>query len=87
MTPTSLTEKSLIYPVVKLVLTEVFPGANLLIDGEIPRGIYLRIGQSGAGKTVFCKSFIARGHQTRWIIFNITERGISMVEEDTPRCA
>ena len=41
--------------------TEVFPGANLLIDGQIPRGIYLLTGPSGAGKTVFCKTFIARG--------------------------
>jgi len=44
-----------------MVLTEVFPGASLLIDGEIPRGIYLLTGHSGAGKTVFCKTFIARG--------------------------
>jgi KaiC/GvpD/RAD55 family RecA-like ATPase len=44
-----------------MVLTEVFPGAGLLIDGEIPRGIYLLTGHSGAGKTVFCKTFIARG--------------------------
>jgi len=40
---------------------EVFPGASLLIDGEIPRGIYLLTGNSGAGKTVFCETFIARG--------------------------
>ena len=46
---------------VKLVLTEVFPGASLLIEGEIPRGIYLLMGHSGAGKTIFCKDFIARG--------------------------
>jgi KaiC/GvpD/RAD55 family RecA-like ATPase len=32
-----------------------------LIDGEIPRGIYLLTGPSGAGKTVFCHTFIARG--------------------------
>ncbi len=44
-----------------MALTEVFPGASLLIDGEIPRGIYLLTGHSGAGKTVFCKTFIARG--------------------------
>jgi len=44
-----------------MVSTEVFPGASLLIDGEIPRGIYLLTGDSGAGKTVFCKTFIARG--------------------------
>ena len=44
-----------------MVLGEVFPGASLLIDGELPRGIYLLMGQSGAGKTVFCESFIARG--------------------------
>jgi KaiC/GvpD/RAD55 family RecA-like ATPase len=47
--------------VIKMVSTEVFPGASLLIDGEIPRGIYLLMGNSGAGKTVFCKTFIARG--------------------------
>jgi KaiC/GvpD/RAD55 family RecA-like ATPase len=45
----------------KMVSTEVFPGASLLIDGEIPRGIYLLAGPSGAGKTSFCKTFIARG--------------------------
>jgi KaiC/GvpD/RAD55 family RecA-like ATPase len=45
----------------KMVLAEVFPGASLLIDGEIPRGIYLLIGNSGSGKTSFCKTFIARG--------------------------
>ena len=45
----------------EMVLTEVFPGASLLIDREIPRGIYLLTGHSGAGKTVFCETFIARG--------------------------
>jgi KaiC/GvpD/RAD55 family RecA-like ATPase len=45
----------------RMALNEVFPGANLLIDGEIPRGIYLLIGHSGAGKTIFCETFIARG--------------------------
>ena len=49
------------YQKVRMVLTEAFPGANLLIDGEIPRGIYLLIGNSGSGKTSFCKTFIARG--------------------------
>jgi KaiC/GvpD/RAD55 family RecA-like ATPase len=44
-----------------MVLAEVFPGASLLIDGELPRGIYLLMGHSGAGKTVFCETFIARG--------------------------
>jgi KaiC/GvpD/RAD55 family RecA-like ATPase len=44
-----------------MVSAEVFPGARLLIDGEIPRGIYLLTGPSGAGKTVFCHTFIARG--------------------------
>ena len=32
-----------------------------MIDWEIPRGIYLLTGPSGAGKTVFCHTFIARG--------------------------
>jgi KaiC/GvpD/RAD55 family RecA-like ATPase len=41
--------------------SEVFPGANLLIEGEVPRGVYLLVGNSGAGKTTFCKTFIARG--------------------------
>ena len=45
----------------KMVLTEVFPGSSLLIEGALPRGIYLLMGHSGAGKTVFCKDFIARG--------------------------
>jgi KaiC/GvpD/RAD55 family RecA-like ATPase len=44
-----------------MVLTEVFPGAGLLIEGEVPRGVYLLIGNSGSGKTTFCKTFIARG--------------------------
>ena len=50
-----------IISVIKMVSTEVFPGASLLIEGEVPRGIYLLTGHSGAGKTVFCKTFIARG--------------------------
>jgi KaiC/GvpD/RAD55 family RecA-like ATPase len=45
----------------KMVSTEVFPGASFLVDGEIPRGVYLLIGPSGAGKTTFCKAFIAKG--------------------------
>jgi KaiC/GvpD/RAD55 family RecA-like ATPase len=44
-----------------LVLAEVFPGASLLINEEIPRGIYLLMGHSGAGKTIFCETFVARG--------------------------
>ena len=44
-----------------MVLTEVFPGSSILIDGEVPRGIYLLMGHSGAGKTVFCETFIAKG--------------------------
>jgi KaiC/GvpD/RAD55 family RecA-like ATPase len=46
---------------IMMVLTEVFPGASLLIEGELPRGIYLLMGHSGAGKTVFCQTFIANG--------------------------
>jgi KaiC/GvpD/RAD55 family RecA-like ATPase len=44
-----------------MVLTEVFPGSSLLIEGEVPRGIYLLMGHAGAGKTVFCETFIAKG--------------------------
>ena len=44
-----------------MVSTEAFPGSSLLIDGELPRGIYLLMGHSGAGKTVFCETFMARG--------------------------
>jgi KaiC/GvpD/RAD55 family RecA-like ATPase len=44
-----------------MVSTEVFPGASFLINGEIPRGVYLLTGPSGAGKTTFCKTFIAMG--------------------------
>ncbi|MGA2681517.1 MAG: ATPase domain-containing protein [Candidatus Bathyarchaeia archaeon] len=40
---------------------EDFPGASFLIHGEVPRGVYLLTGPSGAGKTTFCKTFIARG--------------------------
>src|SRR5512136_2593457 len=58
-----------------MVLTEVFPGASLLIDGEIPSGIYLLTGNSGAGKTVFCKDFIARGLANQ-------ETGIYLSAED-----
>jgi KaiC/GvpD/RAD55 family RecA-like ATPase len=58
-----------------MVLTDVFPGASLLIDGEIPRGIYLLTGNSGAGKTVFCKDFIARGLANQ-------ETGIYLSAED-----
>ena len=45
----------------KAVQTDVFPGASFLIHGEIPRGVYLLTGPPGAGKTTFCKTFIARG--------------------------
>jgi KaiC/GvpD/RAD55 family RecA-like ATPase len=45
----------------KAVQTEVFPGASFLINGEVPRGVYLLTGPSGAGKTTFCKTFIANG--------------------------
>ena len=41
--------------------SEVFPGASFLVNGEIPHGIYLLTGPSGAGKTTFCKTFIANG--------------------------
>ncbi len=44
-----------------MVSTEVFPGARFLIDGEIPRGVYLLTGPPGAGKTTFCKTFAAIG--------------------------
>jgi len=59
----------------KMVSTEVFPGANFLIDREIPRGIYLIIGPSGAGKTSFCQTFIARGLSNQ-------EPGIYLSTED-----
>ena len=59
----------------KMALTEAFPGANFLIDGEIPRGIYLIIGPSGAGKTSFCQTFIARGLSNQ-------EPGIYLSTED-----
>ncbi|MGD0645313.1 MAG: RAD55 family ATPase [Candidatus Bathyarchaeia archaeon] len=32
-----------------------------MIDGKVPRGVYLLTGPSGAGKTTFCKTFIAKG--------------------------
>jgi KaiC/GvpD/RAD55 family RecA-like ATPase len=43
------------------VPTEVFPGAHLLTEGEIPHGVYLLSGPIGSGKTSFCKTFIAKG--------------------------
>jgi len=44
---------------------DVFPGSSLLIDGQVPHGIYLLMGHSGAGKSVFCETFIARGLANR----------------------
>jgi ABC-type molybdate transport system ATPase subunit len=46
--------------VMKMLSNEVFPSASLLIETEISRGIYLLIGNSGVGKTSFCKTFSAR---------------------------
>jgi KaiC/GvpD/RAD55 family RecA-like ATPase len=59
----------------KMVSTEVFPAASLLIDGEVPRGIYLLTGPTGAGKTSFCKTFIAQGLANR-------ETGIYLSTDD-----
>jgi KaiC/GvpD/RAD55 family RecA-like ATPase len=56
-----LNEKIALQPMPNEVSIEVFPGSSLLIDGEIPRGIYLLTGSTGSGKTSFCKNFIARG--------------------------
>lgn len=62
-----------------MVSIEVFPGASLLIEREMPRGIYLLIGPSGVGKTIFCKSFVARG-------LSIQESGIYLsTDEDCER--
>lgn len=58
---------------------EIFSGAALLVAGEIPRGIYLLMGPSGAGKTVFCKSFLING-------FSNQEPGIYLsTDEDCER--
>lgn len=40
---------------------EVFPGSNRLIEGELPPQTILLIGQSGIGKTIFCKQFAYNG--------------------------
>jgi KaiC/GvpD/RAD55 family RecA-like ATPase len=58
-----------------MVSTEVFPAASLLVHGEVPRGIYLLTGPTGAGKTSFCKTFIARGLANR-------ETGIYLSTDD-----
>jgi hypothetical protein len=53
-------------------------------------GIFeMRLDDIGYEITRMFRIFSIKGvkHQTRWIIFTITERGISMVEDSTPRCA
>jgi KaiC/GvpD/RAD55 family RecA-like ATPase len=53
-------------------------------------GIFeMRLDDTGSEITRMFRIFSIKGvkHQTRWIIFNITERGISMVDDSTPRCA
>ncbi len=41
--------------------TDVFPGSAKLVEGELPPASLLLIGQSGVGKTVFCKQFLYNG--------------------------
>ena len=40
---------------------EVFPGSTRLIEGIFPSQTILLIGQSGIGKTIFCKQFAYNG--------------------------
>lgn len=41
--------------------SDVFPGSSRLIEGALPPSSLLLIGQSGVGKTIFCKQFIYNG--------------------------
>jgi len=53
-------------------------------------GIFeMRLDDVGSEITRMFRIFSIRGvkHQTRWIVFTITDGGISMVEDNTPRCA
>jgi KaiC/GvpD/RAD55 family RecA-like ATPase len=49
----------------------------------------MRLDDIGSEITRMFRIFSIKGvkHLTRWIVFTITERGISMVEDNTPRCA
>jgi KaiC/GvpD/RAD55 family RecA-like ATPase len=40
---------------------DVFPGSSRLIEGKPPCASLLLIGQSGVGKTIFCKQFLQNG--------------------------
>ena len=40
---------------------DVFPGSSRLIEGKSPCASLLLIGQSGVGKTIFCKQFLRNG--------------------------
>jgi KaiC/GvpD/RAD55 family RecA-like ATPase len=40
---------------------DVFPGSSKLIEGKPPCASLLLIGQSGVGKTIFCKQFLQNG--------------------------
>ena len=41
--------------------SDIFPGSNKLVEGQVPAQSFLLIGQSGIGKTIFCKQFIYNG--------------------------
>jgi hypothetical protein len=49
----------------------------------------MRLDDVGSEITRMFRVFSIKGvkHQTRWVIFTITERGVSLVEDSTPRCA
>ena len=38
--------------------SELFPGSKKLVEGGLPSQSLLLLGQSGIGKTIFCKQFI-----------------------------
>ena len=48
-----------------------------------------KIDETGSEITRLFRIFSLKGvnHQTRWIIFTISERGLTMAEDNTPRCA
>jgi KaiC/GvpD/RAD55 family RecA-like ATPase len=41
--------------------SDVFPGSSRLVEGAPPSSALLLIGQSGVGKTIFCKQFLYNG--------------------------
>jgi hypothetical protein len=51
--------------------------------------VEIKVDDTGEEITRLLRVFSMKGvkHKTRWIIFNITEQGISIIEDNSPRCA